>query len=367
MRRHADALPPDAAAQQEIEEACRTLARGDGSVDDLAAQASASVAEAMASYVAVAEQPPKPAIEHDQVVWATAPARLDLCGGWTDTPPICFDRGGVVVNAAVKLNGQYPLQAIVKLNPEFVVNLTSIDLGHRITLDRIEQLRAYSDPSEWSSLPKACLCLAGFAGEAQSGELRPLLQRFGGGIDLTIFSALPKGSGLGGGSILGARVLACLARMTGETLAAEELIARTSLLEQRMTTSGGWQDQVGGVFPGVKLIRTEPGREQIPAIFWLAFHEEQTKPRLLLYYTGLKRLAKNILQHVVHGYLAPTDRCLRALTRLKTAALELRHAIDTRDLAGFGRGLQTYWDLKKRIDPGSTNEAIERLTARVAP
>ena len=64
---------------------------------------------------------------------------LDLCGGWTDTPPICFDRGGVVVNAAVKLNGQYPLQAIAKLNPEYVVNLTSIDLGQRITLDRIEQ------------------------------------------------------------------------------------------------------------------------------------------------------------------------------------------------------------------------------------
>ena len=58
---------------------------------------------------------------------------------------------------------------------------------------------------------------------------------------------------------------------------------------------------------------------------------------------------------------------LDALTRLKAAALELRHAIDTRDLAGFGRGLQTYWDLKKRIDPGSTNDAIERLTARVAP
>ena len=132
-------------------------------------------------------------------------------------------------------------------------------------------------PREWSSLPKACLCLAGLAGEAPSGDLRPLLQRFGGGVDLTIFSALPKGSGLGASSILGATVLACLARMTGETLSPEELIARTSLLEQRMTTSGGWQDQVGGVFPGVKLIRTEPGREQIPAIFWLAFHEEQAK------------------------------------------------------------------------------------------
>ena len=367
LRRRADALPPDADAQHEIEEWCRTLAHGDGSVDGLGRAASDAVAEAMASYVAVTDKLPKPAIEQDQVVWATAPARLDLCGGWTDTPPICLDRGGLVVNAAVKLNGQYPLQAIVKLNHDHVVNLTSIDLGRRITLERIEQLRDYVDPSEWSSLPKACLSLAGFAAGEQSGELQPLLQRFGGGIDLTIFSALPKGSGLGASSILGAAVLACLARMTGETLSPEELIARTSLLEQRMTTSGGWQDQVGGVFPGVKLIRTEPGREQIPALFWLAFHEQQAKSRLLLYYTGLKRLAKNILQHVVHRYLARDLSVLDALTRLKAAALELRHAIDTRDHAGFGRGLQSFWDLKKRIDPGSTNDAIERLTARVAP
>src|SRR5207249_2364833 len=82
--------------------------------------------------------------------------------------------------------------------------------------------------------------LAGFAAGQTAGDLRPLLERFGGGVDLTIFSALPKGSGLGASSILGAAVLACLARLSGETLTPEQLIARTSLLEQRMTTSGGW-------------------------------------------------------------------------------------------------------------------------------
>src|SRR5207248_66764 len=76
---------------------------------------------------------------------------------------------------------------------------------------------------------------------------------------------------------------------------------------------------------------------------------------------------KNILQNIVHRYLARDPIVLDALAHLKAAAHELRHAIDTRDLAGFGRGLQTYWELKKRIDPGSTNEAIERLTARVGP
>ena len=33
-------------------------------------------------------------------------ARIDLSGGWSDTPPITYEQGGAVLNVAVKLNGQ---------------------------------------------------------------------------------------------------------------------------------------------------------------------------------------------------------------------------------------------------------------------
>ena len=31
---------------------------------------------------------------------------MDLCGGWSDTPPICFDRSGLVVSLALNIDGQ---------------------------------------------------------------------------------------------------------------------------------------------------------------------------------------------------------------------------------------------------------------------
>ena len=31
---------------------------------------------------------------------------MDLCGGWSDTPPICFDRGGLVVSLALNIDGK---------------------------------------------------------------------------------------------------------------------------------------------------------------------------------------------------------------------------------------------------------------------
>lgn len=57
---------------------------------------------------------PKLRIRSDEVVWVSVPARLDFGGGWSDTPPYCFEQGGSVLNAAVKFNGQYPIQVIGK-------------------------------------------------------------------------------------------------------------------------------------------------------------------------------------------------------------------------------------------------------------
>jgi fucokinase len=365
LRRHADLLPADRAAQPQLDASSRALAGGAGTARGLGEAASAAVAEVVALRVHLPVAPPVAAIERDQVIWATAPARLDFGGGWSDTPPICTDRGGTVVNAAVTLNGQYPLQVIAKLNDRYTINLTSIDLGQRGCYDHVEQLYDYTDPARWDSLAKACLYLAGFTAGKSRGALRPVLRRFGGGIDLTLFSALPKGSGLGTSAILGATVLACLARLSGECLSQDLLIRRTSLLEQLMTTGGGWQDQVGGLFPGVKLICTAPGPEQTPSVFWLAFDREGWRRRLLLYYTGRTRLAKHILQNAVHKYLAREPSVLDTIDRLKVAALQVREAIDTRDLDGFGAGLRLYWELKKRLDPGSTTPPVEQLIARV--
>ena len=60
-------------------------------------------------------------------VTARAPARVDLAGGWTDTPPICYDVGGCVVNLAVTVDGRKPIGARARRTPDAHV----ITLGTR--------------------------------------------------------------------------------------------------------------------------------------------------------------------------------------------------------------------------------------------
>lgn len=61
-------------------------------------------------------------IVKDQVDIAL-PVRVNWGGGWTDTPPHCNEKGGVVLNAAMKLRGIYPVQITVKRLDELHVNL----------------------------------------------------------------------------------------------------------------------------------------------------------------------------------------------------------------------------------------------------
>jgi len=257
---------------------------------------------------------------------------------------------------------------MAKLNTAGCIRLSSIDLGERKEIRSTAELLDHRDPHDWAALAKAALILAGIAPSDAKEPLGAWLKALGGGLDLTIFSSLPKGSGMGTSSILGSAVIACLDRVLGVPFNTDRLIRMTSILEQRMCTGGGWQDQVGGIMPGVKLIRTQPGPDQTVSLRWTVFdmsEGSELKRRCLLYFTGQKRMARNILQNVVNGYLARDPLVLQTVNDLKASAVETKEALDAQDLDGFARGVARYWALKKQIDPGSTNAHIEVLLRRV--
>ena len=306
------------------------------------------------------------AIRSDEVVWACSPARLDFAGGWSDTPPYCMEQGGAVLNAAVTLNGQYPIQVIAKILGRPIVRINSIDLGASAVIRDLSQLHDFTDPSNWLSLPKAAMIAAGIFSNQEHSSLSRSLQQFGGGIDLTLFSALPAGSGLGTSSILGAAAIAALSRMFGIKLTLHDLFHRTSYMEQLMTTGGGWQDQIGGVVGGVKLIQSQPGYDQTPTLSWTQL-VEGTENLTLLYYTGLRRMAKNILRQVVSRYLDRDPEAMATLRLLKATALEMKEALDHRRMDRFGNLIDRVWQCNKRLDQGSTTEAIDSLIHSIAP
>lgn len=336
--------------------------------DGLMDRALLAVAQSVASEVKLPE-PAVLAVREDQAVWATAPARVDLAGGWSDTPPICAEMGGTVVNAAVTLCDQYPIQCVVKRRSEPVIAISSIDLGARSVVGSSAELLAAPDPHRWDALAKVAVRLAGLAPRSPRVPLERHLASIGGGFELTLFSALPKGSGLGTSSILAATMMAALDRAAGRVLPPAELCARTLLLEQMLTTGGGWQDQVGGVVPGVKIARTRPGADQRPQVHALPLPPAcaaMFRERGVLLFTGVQRMAKGILHGVVGRFLRREGGMLRTVAELKEGAERLALALAADDVAGTVAAIGAYGAHKRGIDPGSTNARVEAVLGPLA-
>lgn len=87
----------------------------------------------------------------------------------------------------------------------------------------------------------------------------------------------------------------------------------------------------------------------------------------LLYYTGLTRIAKNILKEIVGGYLDRNRRIMETLADEHIAADTMADTMSRKDIAGFGACLDHTWELQKRLSGTVTNPAIEELFARVRP
>jgi galactokinase/mevalonate kinase-like predicted kinase len=301
----------------------------------------------------------------DQIVWGRSPVRIDIAGGWTDTPPFCLMEGGNVINLAIELNGQPPLQTYVRPSREPRVVLRSIDLGAMEVVETYEQLTDFMHVGSPFSIPKAALVLAGFGKGSGHQDLQSQLESFGSGIELTLLSAIPAGSGLGTSSILAATVLGALNDFCGLGWDKNEIGHRTLMLEQMLTTGGGWQDQFGGVLGGVKLLQTGRGFDQSPRVRWLPndlWLQPEYRPCHLLYYTGITRTAKQILAEIVRRMFLNHGGELALLREMKEHTMEMYEAIQENNFQRVGLLMRRTWQQNQLLDGGTNPPAVKALT-----
>ena len=307
---------------------------------------------------------PVSSVADDQIVWGRSPVRIDIAGGWTDTPPYCLMAGGSVINLAIELNGQPPLQTYVRPSQEPRIVLRSIDLGAMEVVETFEQLTDFMHVGSPFSIPKAALVLAGF-GDAQHASLKSQLEAFGSGIELTLLSAIPAGSGLGTSSILAATVLGALNDFCGLGWDKNEIGHRTLMLEQMLTTGGEWQDQFGAVLGGVKLLRTGRGFDQSPQVRWLPndlWLQPEYRSCHLLYYTGITRTAKQILAEIVRRMFLNHGDELALLREMKEHTMEMYETIQQNDFMRMGLLMRRTWEQNQQLDSGTNPPAVRALT-----
>jgi len=83
--------------------------------------------------------------------------------------------------------------------------------------------------------------------------------------------------------------------------------------------------------------------------------------RLVVYYSGQQRLARDILRRVMGRWLAREPAVLLLMDELKQSAQAMRKALLTGRWRAVGQQIERYWRIKKELYPGSTTPAVDVL------
>ncbi len=269
------------------------------------------------------------------------PVRLDLShSAWSDIFFLGMDypEGARVLNISVDLGlhgrddqPRPPIETRVRVIPEPILRLTSIDLNACKDVATLEEL--FNFGNDYLGLVKAGVIASGLIPPSLEGtsarlaDVLALMVRPGHGLEVVSkVNDIPKGSRLAVSTNLLASLISLLMRLTGQTknltgtLEPEEarvIVARAILGEWLGGSGGGWQDS-GGVFPGVKIIEgvaaSEPDPEYgisrgrlLPSHRLIdsgshGFHEALAKS-LVLIHGGMAQNVGPILNMVTGKYL----------------------------------------------------------------
>ncbi|KAH6834208.1 L-fucokinase/GDP-L-fucose pyrophosphorylase [Perilla frutescens var. hirtella] len=297
---------------------------------------------------------------HHKKVKVELPVRVDFVGGWSDTPPWSLERSGCVLNMAITLGGSLPVGTVIETTKRHGI-LINDDAGNELCIDNIASIAPPFDSSDQFRLVKSALFVT---------DIKNKMNFQSTGLQIKTWANVPRGSGLGTSSILSAAVVKALLQITDGDDSNENVARLVLVLEQVMGTGGGWQDQVGGLYPGIKFTSSFPGiplRLQVNPLLASPQLITELQQRLLVVFTGQVRLAHQVLHKVVIRYLQRDNLLVSSIRRLVELAKVGREALMNRDLDGLGDVMQEVWRLHQELDPFCSNEFVDKLFALCEP
>lgn len=270
----------------------------------------------------------------------SAPTRIDLGGGTLDIWPLyLFHPGAQTINAAISLRARVR----VETRDDDRVVIHSDDTGQHVEADHWHELQ---DPP---SLRLLSLIAAAF-------EAR--------GVTITTAASSPAGAGIAGSSALNVACCAALADWRRTHYEPEALLQLAMNIEaQAIGVPTGVQDYRPAMYGGVAAIELgTAGAVRVP----LDVDPAELEQRLVLCYTGEPRQSGTNNWEIMKRHIDGDARVRDCMDAIGRAASAMRTALVGRDWDGLGRAIADEWEQRKRLAPGVTTPAIERLIGDAA-
>ena len=179
---------------------------------------------------------------------------------------------------------------------------------------------------------------------------------------LTTRGESPAGAGIAGSSALAIAACGALARWTGGSFEADDLLRVAMNVEcQAIRVPTGVQDYRPALYGGIAAI--ELGVDGIRRV-GLDVDPGELERRIVLAYTGAPRNSGTNNWEITKRHLDGDRQLFDCFERIRDTAVAMRDALQANDWDEVGRQIAREWENRKRLAAGVTTPTIEDLIAR---
>lgn len=277
---------------------------------------------------------------------ATAPLRLGLAGGGTDVSPYSDIYNGAVVNATINMFATATITPLKK--HELVFHAINQGVRENYQFDEVFKTVS-SDPS--------CIVKATYA------HMRELFQFEEKGMEVTIYSEAPVGSGLGSSSTCTIALVSVFSQYFELALSYLDIARLAYDIERNvLKIVGGKQDQYAATFGGFNFMEFYDKEQVIVNPIPIKQKVlQEIQHSLILYYTDTSRVSSDIINRQINNVKKDDLNAVEAMHALKEQAYEMRDCLLKGNVQMMGEILNRGWEAKKRMAKGISNARIQQI------
>ncbi len=265
-----------------------------------------------------------------------SPLRISFAGGGTDLTTYFYLEEGVVLNSTIN---KFCHCILEKRNDE-KINIYSHDLNKKLFCNSIRELDYDGSLDLIISVIKIVNPDYGF--------------------DLTTYSDVAPGTGLGGSAVLVSSIIGAFNNFRENKYSSYE-IAELAFHAERVSLniSGGWQDQYATVFGGFNYIEFKGSENIVNTLRISDDIKNELEDSLILCNTGICHDSNNI--HIDQKKKMNNKKQKLYAQKAKIIAHEMKSRILKGKLDDFGKLLHRAWEIKKNFSKNITNKKIDAI------
>lgn len=278
-------------------------------------------------------------------IYSRAPLRLGLAGGGTDVSPYCDLYGGSVLNATID---RYAY-TIIETTDKDLVSFRSID----------QKLEEVFDPS--------LVMNNAFKLKLHASTYKHMMKHYNNGIymplKLITCCDAPIGSGLGSSSTIVVSMIKAFVKLLNLSFDRYKIAHLAYVIERiECKFKGGRQDHYAATFGGINLIKFYKNNKVLVTPLKIKNSViSQLESSLILYFTGISRDSKKIIDEQSKNISEKKIDQLKAMHFVKAEALVMKTALLTGNFQVIINSMKKSWYMKKKMAKKISNNHLNMI------